>query len=258
MAKVKNFKRCPRCETKAGLTDPKCPNCGLIFARLNNVTNKAAKKFLRKKQKNKVIFDKVLPPDVHKWRLFFWCLFLGMFGAHRFKVGRVKSAVVYLISTLLLITVAFFPLDWWDDYWLTTMMNVMIIPAACVCISWIIDIINLLTGKFKVPVAIPEDNVVGEEAGYKQVLDKVEEINSTVGRHKKKQIKRQIREEFNEILAKSSESDGTAVQADDAQAESAETQAEPEKPAENAAVNKYKKKYNSFNNTKSGKKRGKR
>ena len=78
--KKKNFKKCPRCDTKASIFQDKCDYCGLIFSRLSKATNFAAKKALKNKESNKVIMDKVLPVDVNKWNLFIYGLFFGWFG----------------------------------------------------------------------------------------------------------------------------------------------------------------------------------
>ena len=50
---------------------------------------------------------------------FFQCLFLGLFGAHRFNVGKVKTAILYFL------TIGLFG------------------------IGWFVDIILILTGNFK-------------------------------------------------------------------------------------------------------------
>ena len=52
--KRKEFKKCPRCDTKTPLFEDRCENCGLIFSRLTKATNAAAKKNIRKKEYNKI------------------------------------------------------------------------------------------------------------------------------------------------------------------------------------------------------------
>ena len=69
--KIKEFKRCPRCDTKALIYQDKCNACGLVYSRLVNASNKEAKKAIKAGQKNRVICDKTLPKDVNKWKLLF-------------------------------------------------------------------------------------------------------------------------------------------------------------------------------------------
>lgn len=63
--------------------------------------------------------------DKKKWVAFFLCLFLGCFGAHYFYVGRIGRGIVALFT-----------------------MNFFFIGS-------IIDIIHILTGKFKDNTGVP-------------------------------------------------------------------------------------------------------
>lgn len=36
--------------------------------------------------------------DKKKWTAFFLCLFLGLFGAHRFYVGKIGTGILYICT----------------------------------------------------------------------------------------------------------------------------------------------------------------
>ena len=80
MAKYKKSetKKCPRCGEKCLFASPKCPECGLVFSRLNFVTNKAGKKCVLKRQKDKLLYMTSWPSDVSRLKAILLCGFLGL------------------------------------------------------------------------------------------------------------------------------------------------------------------------------------
>lgn len=193
MARKKNFKRCPRCDTKCPIHHPKCPTCGLIYSRLVYATNREAKKALRKKQKHLVVYDKVLPSDVNKWKLFFMTLFLGVFGGHNFYTGRIGKGVAKLIGMLMVTIAAMLPLTWWNIPALSVLMWILIIPSAFCVIFWVMDTIKILANGFRVPIAIEEDRmrVETEKQPNKEENKEVLKIVDEVSKKAEKQIEEQ-------------------------------------------------------------------
>lgn len=63
------------------------------------------------------------------------CFFLGIFGAHRFYAGRMQSAVLILVLTVL--------------GWVTLVIGVGFVLMAAACIWAFVDFISILSGKFK-------------------------------------------------------------------------------------------------------------
>lgn len=59
---------------------------------------------------------------------FFLVFFFGLFGLHRFYLGKVRSAMMYILLTAL-------------------SMSGIIMLAFVVCTWWWIDLINLINGK---------------------------------------------------------------------------------------------------------------
>lgn len=202
----KDFKRCPRCDRKQPITQPKCPGCDLIFARLSKATNKAAKKAIRRGEKNKVICDSVLPRDVSKWKLFWLCMpIIGLFGVHRFYVGKYKSATFYLIAAILVLVAAAFPLEWWGDFWLASLIVAMITPVGFTLTFWVVDIFRILFNNFRVPISI-EENLMPGEGDYREVLDIVDTINKKVSKQQKSN-KKEIQKTLKEIDKKLEENE---------------------------------------------------
>lgn len=172
----KNYKRCPRCDRKVPLHEPKCQHCGLIFARLSKATNKAAKKALRKGEKNKVIYDNILPRDMKKWKLVLMTLLLGWVGGHNYYVGKIGKGIVNTITFSMILTAVFLPVEWWNHYYLSTVLWVLIIPYSFSFIFWIISIFAVIFNRFKVPIAIDETLVLNEDYDAKMVKEVLSEV----------------------------------------------------------------------------------
>ncbi len=164
--KFKESKHCPRCNKKMPKEIPVCPGCGLVFSRLSNVTNRAAREAIKNNQFNKVIFDRNLPPDINKWNLFWTTFFLGMWGVHFAKIGRKRLFLYQLISfsmliifSLLLFTQVLSTDLMYHKYWVFFYWA-MILPASVALIIWFFSLTQILFNAFKVPVAIDEEFVV--------------------------------------------------------------------------------------------------
>lgn len=145
-------KKCPRCSKVCLQSQKVCDECGLVFARLNEATNKEAKKQFFAKDKSIVMTSK-LPADVQKWKLLIYCGFLGIFGAHNLYVGKFYRGFYMLFFGLLtLVYVSFqFPTQWMLD--LMSSWPV-VICVGVLTIFWLTDFVQVIFGKFKVPVAL--------------------------------------------------------------------------------------------------------
>jgi len=161
----KKYKRCPRCDKKAPIYQDRCDNCGLIFSRLTKASNRAGKIAIRNKEYNKVVYDKVLPKDVNKWKLFWTALFFGWFGLHYAKVGRYKTFVFMAVSCMLILIAAILPLNWFNVQYLAMLMWALVLPASLSVIIWGVSVFKIAFNSFKVPISIDEELV-------KQSLDK--------------------------------------------------------------------------------------
>ena len=149
----KDLKICPRCQQKCLLNQKACTGCGLIFSRLEQATNKEAKKQFFNKDKS-VVMVKKLPKDVQKWKLILYCLFLGFFGAHNFYVGRYYRASYMLIVGIASIILSSF-IGYSQMY--ETFMSFFFVFPALLAVFWMFDLFNIIFNLYKVPVALPVD-----------------------------------------------------------------------------------------------------
>ena len=194
--KVKEFKRCPRCDTKAVIYQDKCNACGLIYSRLANASNKEAKKALKRGQKNRVICDKTLPKDVNKWKLFFMALFLGLFGGHFYYVGKYKTGIVFSASIIMLLSTGLIDFELWYKY--SFWIWFLILPASGCLVYWAVTVVQILTNTFRVPIALKEEVVVdkkNENVDTDAVLKIVEQVSEKVEKDKKAEAKQKEKEQ---------------------------------------------------------------
>ena len=150
-------KRCPRCDTKNEITNYRCSNCGLIFSRVENGSNKLAKGLLLAGKKDEVVMAKMFPKDVSKKKFLILSFFLGMFGAHNFYVGRYKKAVYQLICGMVAVICVLLGsvIPYYDK-----IMSFISVPIGIDGIMWLWDFVEGVISKYRIPVAV--DFVGGE------------------------------------------------------------------------------------------------
>ena len=144
-------KRCPRCGTKNNYNQTRCAECGLIFARVENGSNKIAKNLIMAGKKDETVNARMFPKDVSKKKFLLLCGFLGIWGAHNFYVGRNTKAIFQLIcGTLAVICVAIGHLIPFYD----TLMSFISIPIGFDTLFWAWDFIDGCFNRYKIPVAV--------------------------------------------------------------------------------------------------------
>lgn len=147
------MKKCPRCGEKCFSVQKKCDYCGLVFERLNYVTNKAGKIAVIKRQKEKVLRVTTWPSDVKKWKAMLFCGLGGLVGAHNFYLGRFLKGFFSLIVTLIGLVCILF-----ENYinYAPFYEAFFFLPTAITFILWIYDFIMIFFERYKIPVAIEE------------------------------------------------------------------------------------------------------
>lgn len=144
---------CPRCGLKCLEGVETCPDCGLVFSRLEIATNKDAKRKILRHDRDFIIRTSKLPKDVSKKRLVCYSIFFGAFGGHCFYVGRYLRGITLLINFLILFLFVIFnqSLIEIND---GALLGVLTTICGLVLLMWPFDILMILTKKFKVPIAI--------------------------------------------------------------------------------------------------------
>lgn len=152
MEKIANaYKKCPRCKNKVHDHEKKCSECGLIFSRLAEAKNKYAKKELLHFNRKNVVYVRTLPSDVNRVVLALLCLFLGLFGAHNFYVGRyIRAVYMFVVGIASYIIVA---LNLSSESY-NTFMSFFFVFVGVLAYLWITDLVLIIINKFKVPVAL--------------------------------------------------------------------------------------------------------
>lgn len=163
--KPKKFKRCPRCGNKCTVEQTKCEECDLVFSRLADATNKAARKKLRHFDSDYVIYTSQLPRDVKWWKLVLMCAFFGVFGGHYYYVGKyIKGGLMSVAFVLTLFCVIF------NAYMVNLIESALLyIPIAIMGVAWLFSLSLILSKKFKVPIAIDDaQNVLDAQKRFEK------------------------------------------------------------------------------------------
>ena len=155
-------KVCPRCNIKVPQEVDTCPDCGLIFSRLEVATNKEAKAKKKRGDREFIVNTSRLPSDVSFVKLLLLCIFLGPVGAHAFYVGRyLRGSVLLTNFCLILLTVIFnSQLMQIDGGKLVATVSTIF---GIILLVWFVDIFFIATKKFKVPVAIDIDGEIKKQ-----------------------------------------------------------------------------------------------
>ena len=158
----KAFRVCPRCGLKSLRLQDSCPDCGLVFARLELATNKDAKKLIHKRETDYIIKTSKLPKDVSYLKLLLLTIFTGVMGGHCFRVGRYWRGGLLLINFIAIVLYVVFnaKLIALDGGKLIAALTTI---SGLVMLLWAYDVIMVATKKFKVPVAIDLDSHIEED-----------------------------------------------------------------------------------------------
>ena len=156
------MKKCPRCGQKVLFNERKCPDCGLLYERLEYVSNKAGKKNIVAGKKDEVIYVSKLPDDVPFWKLLLIAL-IGFTGSHCLYVGKYKRGFITLAVFLLSMVGIIIPIL--TEQWFYEIF--VIIPLGIFVFVWLYDLILICIKKFKVPVSVDKSVVMDVDSAKK-------------------------------------------------------------------------------------------
>lgn len=152
----KNFKRCPRCNTKVPINWPKCGECSLNFDKFNSATNTEAKTAMRINETERVLFSTNIPSDVSRKKILISSIFGGWFGLEFFLVGRKYRGIFQLVSFILgmIYCACLYKMNV-----LTGNIGNLILLCGIVwaigVVLWLSTIVKIIFKRFKYPVALP-------------------------------------------------------------------------------------------------------
>lgn len=144
---------CPKCGNKIYPDEQECQFCKLKVKNILEASNQKAKDIIKNKQDPQdIVMTDILPKDVKKSKLLLLSIFLGLFGAHCFYVGRMKRGFLIPVLFLFCVTLVSLPETWvLHAYFGQTFAGLL------GCISWFcwwMDITKIIFNKFKVPVIL--------------------------------------------------------------------------------------------------------
>lgn len=144
----KAYKKCPRCGNKCLSQQDKCEECGLIFERLEQSSNKAAKLKLLHFDSDYVIYTNHYPKDISYIKLLLLTIFLGIMGAHYYYVGKFIKGILMSLSFVYLVFCTIFnaQLMQYENN------SLFFLPIGIAGICWVVSLIYVIVRKFKVPV----------------------------------------------------------------------------------------------------------
>ena len=164
--------KCPRCGEENFKTQKKCSDCGLIFDRLNYVSNRAGKIAVVRREKENILRVTKWPKDAKKSKALLLCGFLGLVGAHNFYLGRYVKGFFSLIVTL--VACVCIMLENVIDY-ASFYESFFFLPTGIMFLMWWVDFILIASNKYKIPVELdyeyPEENK--KEKNKKENIKKI-------------------------------------------------------------------------------------
>jgi TM2 domain-containing membrane protein YozV len=125
---------CNSCGKEVAAAAEFCPNCGNNMKAAASAANPVVQPQYDQQTGAQTGTESRVSAKTKKVT-FLLAFFLGAYGAHRFYVGKIKSAIAMLILTIIAVTVM-----------ITTEEGIIYIP---IMIWWLIDWIMVLAGKFK-------------------------------------------------------------------------------------------------------------
>ena len=159
--------RCPNCGAKFPKNANICIHCGTMMSQLVTASNKAVVKARKEYQPEIIVYSSIFPSDLSYKKTLLLCIFLGLFGAHRYYTKQTLSAIIMTVLWSLMLVVSFFVGLTWANYLniyelglsadaVNGIFGVVSFCGAGVIIKWGFDLINIILKRFKVPVVLGE------------------------------------------------------------------------------------------------------
>ena len=148
----KTRKTCPRCKSVCDINEKKCEDCGLNFEKLQYASNRLAKKNFWAKKYDEIIKIPSFPSDVSRTQTLMLSIFLGVFGAHNFYVGRYYKGFFQLLMGILTVTLVIVASATSTVY--NTLVNIIMPFIGVYALTWLFDVTAIIFGNYKIPISI--------------------------------------------------------------------------------------------------------
>ncbi|MCL2586623.1 MAG: TM2 domain-containing protein [Firmicutes bacterium] len=157
--------RCPYCKALIAKWTTTCVQCGITKEEIVYASHQDAKAVINKAEKGKVLWTKTIPVDLNFRKFMLLLIFLGVFGAHNFYVGRKVRGWIILCSTLLLIFSSLFfyhpnfdlgtPGHPWREAFPGSVIFPFDMPGIIAIVVWFVDwFAAVVFSSFKYPIRI--------------------------------------------------------------------------------------------------------
>lgn len=165
--------RCPNCGAKFPKNANICIHCGTQLSQIQKASNKAVIKAKKEYQPELVVYSSVFPSDLSYKKTLLLCIFLGLFGVHRYYTKQTLSAVIMTVLWSLMLfmsTIMGLQMGGYINvgdigitlYALNSVFGVVSIAGAGVIIKWGFDLFKLIFKNYKVPVVLAEKEMKGK------------------------------------------------------------------------------------------------
>lgn len=145
---------CPKCYGKIDKNYNICKHCGFKIKELEGASNKQAKKIKRTIYKDDILYSTYIPGDVSKKKLLLFCIFLGLFGAHDFYVGKFWIGLCKCVTMSITLTIS---IILWATNTVTENIFQIIFEFVTIfqgfnVILWVNDIFRISFERYKIPI----------------------------------------------------------------------------------------------------------
>ena len=148
---------CPKCGSRIKKDMPVCAKCGFRVDELENVSNIKAQTILKHGsilEREKIFYTYKVPKDLMRKDLVLFTIFLGLFGAHNFYVGRIWLGISKVLSFIIGVVLALI-IYYTGLYTISSICGLFI---AYPFISWVYDIFRVVIKRYPIPVVLDSEN----------------------------------------------------------------------------------------------------
>ena len=145
---------CPKCYGKMKKDQVRCQSCGFNINTMQGASNKEAKKALKSIYRDDVLYTTEIPEDVSKKKLLLLTIFLGLFGANHFYVGKLWQGLYMCISSsvVLIFAIILTIFEPGSASVLDMIFQFLLVFQGVNLVIWIFSIANVALERYKIPV----------------------------------------------------------------------------------------------------------